>query len=64
MRGHQISDNIFIAHEVLRFLKKDKSNNHHMTIKLNMSKVYDHVEWTMVLDMINIWVLIKVGEGG
>lgn len=51
MRGHQISDNILIAHEVLRFLKKDKSNNHHMAIKLDLSKAYDHVEWSMILDM-------------
>lgn len=52
VKGRQISDNIIIAHEMLRFLKNEKSCNHHMAIKLGMSKAYDRVELNMVLSMI------------
>lgn len=51
IKGRQMSDNILIAHKVLQFLRKDKSNNNHMAIKLNMSKAYDRVEWHIILAM-------------
>lgn len=44
VKGCQISDNILIVHKMLLFLNRDKSNNHHMVIKLDMSKAYDRVE--------------------
>lgn len=51
VKSRQISDNIIVAHEILRFMKKDKSNSHHMAIKIDMSKAYDR-EWEMILSMI------------
>lgn len=40
-----------IVHEIFRFLKKDKSNNHHIAIKLDLTKVYDRVECQMIFNM-------------
>lgn len=51
VKGFQITDNIIIAHKMLRFLKRDKSSNHHMAIKIDMSKAYDRVEWDMIISM-------------
>ena len=39
-------DNILVAYETLHCLRKNKSeNNGTMAVKLDMSKVYDRVEW-------------------
>mgnify|MGYP004718178431 CR=1 FL=1 len=42
-------DNIILAHEIMHFLKsKRTSNTAFMTLKLDMSKAYDRVEWKFV----------------
>ncbi|XP_027099102.2 uncharacterized protein [Coffea arabica] len=47
--GRQIVDNVLIAHEVMHFLKnKRKGKVGFMTIKLDMSKAYDRVEWKFI----------------
>ncbi|XP_027155460.1 uncharacterized protein LOC113766368 [Coffea eugenioides] len=44
--GRQILDNVMIAHEILHFLKNKRTGKvGFMTIKLDMSKAYDRVEW-------------------
>nr|XP_027090317.1 uncharacterized protein LOC113711350 [Coffea arabica] len=44
--GRQILDNVMIAHEILHFLKNKRSGKvGFMSIKLDMSKAYDRVEW-------------------
>lgn len=53
VKGRHISDNILIAHEVIRFLKNDKSNNHHIAIKIDMNKAYDQVKWETVIFMMD-----------
>lgn len=41
----QISNNVFIAYEILHFLRrKKKGKQNYMSLKLNISKVYDRVE--------------------
>nr|XP_027089582.1 uncharacterized protein LOC113710661 [Coffea arabica] len=47
--GRQIVDNIILAHEIMHFLKsKRKGNTAFMTLKLDMAKAYDRVEWKFV----------------
>lgn len=41
-----MTDNIMVAHELLHSLKKTKKGRvDKMTMKLDMPKVYDRVEW-------------------
>lgn len=42
--NRQISYIIIKAHELLRFMKLNKTNKHYIAIKLDMSKTYDRVE--------------------
>lgn len=44
VKGRLISNNILMAHEILRFLRVGKSHNHHTALKIDMSKAYDKVE--------------------
>lgn len=44
--GHLISDNILLAYEILHsFQQKGVGKKGWMTLKLDMSKAYDHVDW-------------------
>ncbi|KAL9690247.1 hypothetical protein QQ045_010644 [Rhodiola kirilowii] len=46
VKGRIISDNFIVAHEVSHFLKNGKSGSScYASIKLDMSKAYDRVEW-------------------
>ena len=41
-----ITDNILISFEILHYMKsKHQGNTAHMALKLDISKVYDKVEW-------------------
>lgn len=44
VKGCQVSDNIMIAQEVLRFIWSGKYKIHFITIKIDMNKAYDRVE--------------------
>lgn len=50
--GRQITDNILVVYDLVHYLRmKTKGKKEYMSIKLDMSKVYDRIEWTY-LDMI------------
>lgn len=45
MPRRKISDNIPVAYEVIHFLRrKNKGNQGFMSLKLDISKAYDHIE--------------------
>ena len=55
--GHLISDNILIAFEFMHYLKhKNEGKESYMSIKLDMSKAFDRVEWNFIYE-----VMIKMG---
>ena len=52
-----ITDNILIAHEMLYYLKsKGTGKLRFMALKLDMSKVYDQVEWIFLEQ-----IMVKMG---
>ncbi|GAA0179656.1 hypothetical protein LIER_29999 [Lithospermum erythrorhizon] len=53
LSGRIISDHILIAHELLHYMKhKVAGNNHFMSLKLDMSKAYDRIEWKFLESII------------
>lgn len=47
MLGRQIIDNILVDYELLHYLRrKTKGKKWYLSIKLDMSKAYNHFEWT------------------
>lgn len=44
-----ITDNIMVSYEGIHYLKrKRKGNDGYMTLKIDMSKVYDRIEWDLL----------------
>lgn len=63
MSGILITDNIMIAYKIQHYLKrKTQWKNGSMTLKLDMSKAYDHVEWSLLkaimikMECSTIWI--------
>ena len=57
MPGRLISDNILVAYELTHYIRnKKKSKEGYATVKLDMTKAYDRVEWRFVHDM-----MVKLG---
>lgn len=50
--GRQISDNVLVAYKVLHMLKNKKGGRMgNFTLKLDMSKAYDRIEWNFLAGM-------------
>lgn len=49
MPGKPITDNDLIAYELMYYLnQKQKGKDGSMSLKLDISKAYDHVEWSFL----------------
>ncbi|XP_026417489.1 uncharacterized protein LOC113312969 [Papaver somniferum] len=46
--GRPIHDNIIIAHELIHTMKHKEGSNGTMTIKLDLSKAFDRLEWSFL----------------
>lgn len=46
MEGHQIQDNILVAHEIFHFLKLRKvKTRFELAMKIDMNNAYDRIKW-------------------
>jgi hypothetical protein len=58
-----IKDNILMAYECTHFMKsKKKEKEGYDAIKLDMSKLYDRVEWLFMEKIMRKWVSIRDGS--
>ena len=62
--GRQMSDNCFISHEIINWVRKrKKGNNFAGILKVDLSKAYDRIKWDFVEIMLRkmrfpeIWVV-------
>lgn len=46
--GRNIHDNNIISHEIMDYLHKKKGKNGYMAIKVDLSKAFDRVEWSLL----------------
>ncbi|KAL0405476.1 UNVERIFIED_CONTAM: hypothetical protein Slati_3861500 [Sesamum latifolium] len=52
--GRLITDNILVAYELKHFLKhKNKGKKRYVSLKLDISKAYDRVEWSFLESVLN-----------
>ncbi|KAK5811783.1 hypothetical protein PVK06_027155 [Gossypium arboreum] len=61
--NHMIHDNVLISHELVHYLRSSKNSpNKGCVIKLDMSKAYDRVEWSLIKNVMekmgfsSVWV--------
>ncbi|KAK9174651.1 hypothetical protein WN944_029688 [Citrus x changshan-huyou] len=55
--GRAITDNTIVSAEIMHFLKKKRQGKHGVaTLKIDMSKAYDKIEWDFLQDM-----MLKLG---
>lgn len=52
LSSRQITDNIFIAHELVDTMRKNKTKSDLMAMKLDISKAFDRVEWKFIIDIL------------
>lgn len=48
--GRQIVDNIVVYQEMLHTIRKKKSTNGYMVMKIDLEKAYDRLEWSFIRD--------------
>ncbi|XP_026438263.1 uncharacterized protein LOC113336803 [Papaver somniferum] len=48
IQGRQITDNIFLAHEIVHTMKNKKEVNKYLALKLDISKAFDRLEWSFL----------------
>lgn len=55
MPERQITDNILMTYEIIHFLRrKNRGQQVFMSLKLDMSKAYDRVEWNYLEKIMKI----------
>ena len=52
--GRLISDNVLVAYELLHNLKNRKGRESQVALKLDMSKAYDRIEWSFLIEMMHV----------
>lgn len=50
--GRLISNNILMSHEIFHHMRKHHSRSQLMTIKMDLSKTYDRIEWPYLIRII------------
>lgn len=48
IKGRNITNNIIITHELLKYMKTNKNQEYNMALKLYMNKAYGRVEWNFL----------------
>lgn len=53
VEGRTINDNNIVSHELMHYLHKIKGKKSFMSIKVDLAKAFDRVEWSLLISILS-----------
>lgn len=53
-----MTDNVIISHEIMHSMNCRRGTTGYMTLKIDMAKAYDKVEWSILSNILSLMALM------